>query len=314
MCRVVTGGVVEPHKGVNVPGVPLPVPVAHREGSRGSRLRARARRRLRRSVLRPLASRRRRPPGEDRAGRVAGLGDREDRAEGGGRGDRRDPRRGRCGDDRARRPRRGGRRGRRAAPAEAHHPRRSRAGKAGDHRDPDARVDGASPGADPRRGFRRRERDPRRNVGGDALRGDRHRRVPGRGGRDDGADRARGRAEPRVPPPAARRRRGADGRPRDVERRLRSRRGARGQGDPRAHLHGPDGLGGRAASPAPADRRVDARRDFAPAHGDRVGRHAARDPRVERRRRSLAATRSRPRARRESWTRATASSSPRAPR
>ncbi|MEX0850577.1 MAG: pyruvate kinase [Gaiellaceae bacterium] len=26
MCRVVTGGVVEPHKGVNVPGVPLPVP------------------------------------------------------------------------------------------------------------------------------------------------------------------------------------------------------------------------------------------------------------------------------------------------
>src|SRR5512132_767150 len=25
-CRVVTGGVVEPHKGVNVPGVPLPVP------------------------------------------------------------------------------------------------------------------------------------------------------------------------------------------------------------------------------------------------------------------------------------------------
>ena len=26
LCRVVTGGVVEPHKGVNVPGVPLPVP------------------------------------------------------------------------------------------------------------------------------------------------------------------------------------------------------------------------------------------------------------------------------------------------
>ncbi|MDQ3670903.1 MAG: pyruvate kinase [Actinomycetota bacterium] len=26
MCRVVTGGIVEPHKGVNVPGVPLPVP------------------------------------------------------------------------------------------------------------------------------------------------------------------------------------------------------------------------------------------------------------------------------------------------
>ena len=26
MCRVITGGIVEPHKGVNVPGVPLPVP------------------------------------------------------------------------------------------------------------------------------------------------------------------------------------------------------------------------------------------------------------------------------------------------
>src|SRR5262249_27070721 len=26
ICEVVTGGVVEPHKGVNVPGVPLPVP------------------------------------------------------------------------------------------------------------------------------------------------------------------------------------------------------------------------------------------------------------------------------------------------
>src|SRR5512134_1863980 len=26
LCRVVTGGLVEPHKGVNVPGVPLPVP------------------------------------------------------------------------------------------------------------------------------------------------------------------------------------------------------------------------------------------------------------------------------------------------
>ena len=26
LCRVVTGGIIEPHKGVNVPGVPLPVP------------------------------------------------------------------------------------------------------------------------------------------------------------------------------------------------------------------------------------------------------------------------------------------------
>ena len=53
-------------------------------------------------------------------------------------------------------------------------------------------------------------------------------------------------------------------------------------------LHRTDGLGRRATPPAQADRRADARRDLAPAHGDRMGRHAARDSRVERRRRSVA--------------------------
>ena len=54
--------------------------------------------------------------------------------------------------------------------------------------------------------------------------------------------------------------RGADGRPGDVERGLRPRRGARREGDPRADLHRPDGLGGRAAAAAPPDRRAHAPR------------------------------------------------------
>ena len=43
--------------------------------------------------------------------------------------------------------------------------------------------------ADARRGDRRRQRDPRRHRRGDAVAGDRGRAVPGRGDRDDGADR-----------------------------------------------------------------------------------------------------------------------------
>ena len=46
-----------------------------------------------------------------------------------------------------------------------------------------------------------------------------------------------------------------DDRAGDVERRLRHRRGARGEGDARADLQRPDGVGGRPAAPAPADHR-----------------------------------------------------------
>ena len=63
-----------------------------------------------------------------------------------------------------------------------------------DHRDADARLDGPQRAPDARRGRRRRERDPRRHRRGDALAGDRGRRLPGRGGRDDGLDRAHDRA------------------------------------------------------------------------------------------------------------------------
>ena len=90
----------------------------------------------------------------------------------------------------------------------------------------------------------------------DALRRDGGRRVPGRGGRDDGPDRARGRAEPRLPAPAARGERRADDRPGDVERGLRPRRGARrARRSSSPTFSGPHRLGGRAAAPAPADHR-----------------------------------------------------------
>ena len=83
----------------------------------------------------------------------------------------------------------------------------------GNHRHADARLDGQLLASHPRRGGRRRQRDPRRHRRGDALPGDRDRRLPGRRGRDDGrgggADRAhaavpgleRGAGPPRRPRP-----------------------------------------------------------------------------------------------------------------
>ena len=63
-----------------------------------------------------------------------------------------------------------------------------------DHRDADARLDDPQRAPDARRGRRRRQRDPRRHRRGDALAGDRGRRLPGRGRRDDGLGRAHDRA------------------------------------------------------------------------------------------------------------------------
>ena len=57
----------------------------------------------------------------------------------------------------------------------------------------------ASSPPDARRGRRRRQRDPRRHRRGDALAGDRGRRLPGRGGRDDGLDRRAHRARAALP-------------------------------------------------------------------------------------------------------------------
>ena len=253
-------------------GRPGPDPVADAQGHGRPRARARARGRLRRALVRPLGRRRARPARADRAGRLARARDREDREGGGGRLARRDPRRDRRGDGRARRPRRRDRRRRGAAAAEADHHRRARAREAGDHGDADARVDDPPGRADAGRGQRHRERDPRRHLGADALGRDGGRRVPARVGRVHGPDRAGGRAEPRLPPRAAGARRRADGRPGDVERGLRPRRGAAGQGDPGADLHRPHGVGGRAPAAAAADHRVHPSRLRAAADGDRVGR------------------------------------------
>ena len=97
-------------------------------------------------------------------------------------------------------------------------------------------------------------------------------------------DRPGGGAEPRLSPPAALGARRADGRARHVECRLRSRRSARREGDPRADVHGTHGIGGCATPSAAPGGRAHACCGFAPAHGDRVGRDAARDPRGDRRR------------------------------
>ena len=71
----------------------------------------------------------------------------------------------------------------------------------------------------------------------------------------------------------------ADDRPGDVERGLRRRRGARGPCPARADLHRPDRVGGRPPAPAPADHRPHPPRLCAQPHGNRVGRHARAHPR-----------------------------------
>ncbi len=106
------------------------------------------------------------------------------------RGDRA---RGRLRDGRPRRPRhraaaRGG-----ADRAEAGARAGRRARPPGDHGDPDARLDGPLPAPHARRGDRRRQRDPRRHRRGDALAGERGRRLPRRVGGDAGLDRRRAR-------------------------------------------------------------------------------------------------------------------------
>ena len=57
-CAVVVGGDVSSHKGVNLPGVPLPIPSLTRKDLDDLDVRARVRRRLRRALVRPLRVRR----------------------------------------------------------------------------------------------------------------------------------------------------------------------------------------------------------------------------------------------------------------
>ena len=81
--------------------------------------------------------------------------------------------------------------------------------------------------------------------------------FPARVGGVHGPDRAGRRAESRLPPRDPAGRREADRRPGDVERRLRHRGGARGEGDPRPDLHRPHRVGRRAPAASPSDPRPD---------------------------------------------------------
>ncbi len=98
--------------------------------------------------------------------------------------------------------------------------------------------------------------------------------LPRRGGADDGSHRARGRAVDGLPPRAAGAGGAADRRQGDVERRLRPGGDARRERDPRPDVHRPDRLGGRATAAAAADRRALASPDRVAADGARVGDHA----------------------------------------
>ena len=113
--------------------------------------------------------------------------------------------------------------------------------------------------------------------------------------------------EPRLPARAAGGAREPDDRPGDVERRVRPRGGAAGEGDPRSDLHRPDGERSRTTAATPADRRADARRLGDAAARAGVGGDAGQDLRDRRRRRSVAARGRQRRARPGSSRPATAS-------
>ena len=234
---VEVGGAVGAHKGVNVPGC-RSRSLGDREGPERPRVRALARGRLRRALLRPLG---RGLPGlrellnaaDAKAHVIAKVEKAEALEELDAIVSASDAvmvARGDLGVEIGP--------ARRAARPEADHPLRPRAREAGDHGHADAGVDDHEARADPRRGERRRQRDPGRHPALMLSGRDGRRPLPGRERRVHGPDRARGRAEPRLP---ARARAGGrpslpDGRRGDVERRVRHRRGARRRRHPRAHV------------------------------------------------------------------------------
>ena len=144
LCEVVTGGVVEAHKGVNVPGVPLPVPsltekdLADLDFALGLGVDYVAQ-----SFVRSHTDVAALQVADRGAGSQAWVIAKIELKEAVTALDD-DPRRRRRGDDRPRRSRGRDRRRRGSAPAEADHPRGARAREAGDHGDADARDDDRS--------------------------------------------------------------------------------------------------------------------------------------------------------------------------
>ena len=195
VCTVTEGGPVSNNKGLSLPGMNVSVPATVGEGHRGPRVRAAARRRPGRAVVRAIARRRRTGARGDGPRRPPGARDRqagEARSHRQSRSHRAGIRRGHGG---PRRPRRRAAAGRGAAGAEARHPNGKGERQTRHRRHPDAGVDDRELAADPRRGLRRRQRGARRRGRGDAVRRDVGRQVSARGGQDDGAHHLGGRAE-----------------------------------------------------------------------------------------------------------------------
>ena len=163
-CTVVTGGVVASHKGVNVPGVPVPIPSLTRKDMDDldfaldlgvdfvalSFVRSAADVRDLKELIDATGNHALVIAKIEKAEAVDALDEilRETDSVMVARGD--------LGVEIGA--------GARPAPSEAHHPGRARPGQAGDHGDADARVDDPPRRPDARRGKRRRERGPRRDA------------------------------------------------------------------------------------------------------------------------------------------------------
>ena len=181
-------------------------------------------------------------------------------------------------------------------------------------RDPDARIDDPLAHADARRGLRRGDRGLRGRGRGHALGRDGERGLSGRGGRDDGPHRRTRRARPALPSHHGRR----ASRPGGNTGRRHHRGGAPGRehglggGDRHLHQLGLDHAQGRARAARRADPLPDAQnRDGAPP-STRLGYAIACTPRTCTASRRWSATRATTRSTRASRPRATASSPRRA--
>ena len=234
--RVVVGGKISNHKGINLPGVNVSAPALTEKDEADLRWAlATGVDMIAMSFVRTPGRRPARAEDHDRHGPCRGPADRQDREAGGGRVSCRTswtrstaswwpaatsasscpleqvPDRADAGDQ-----------------------ARQGAGPPGHRGHPDARVDDQRAPADPGRGLRRGGRGRGRRGRGDALGRDQRRRLPDRDGRHHEPDHRRGRGDlaarraPPVPDADHHRRR-------DRPRRRRGRRDRRGQGAGRVH-------------------------------------------------------------------------------
>ena len=278
--EVEIGGAVASRQGLNIPGPRRVAAVGARGGPRAAAPRRVDRRGHGRAVVRAA------PRGRRIGARPhAPAADRQDGEAPGGGARRGDPESRRLRDGRARRPRHRAADRARADRAEAAAGAGRLDGATVDHRDADARLDGRLLAPDPRRGGRRGERDPRRHRRGDALPGDGDRRLPGRGGGDDGGGRRAGGVDRpvRALERLARAPHGVRSRLHDraqpVRRRARAAPGRADRPDAVRALGAP----GLRASPDGADLRALARQRDGQALRPDVGRAGGVDARATRR-------------------------------